>query len=322
MSYMKLFSCYGIIYLSVVGWTSNNWLMMWFMMEVCLVLFLGLTTLGGGYGAVEFMIKYFIVQVFFSLLLLMHLVYYLFNLVYMDNLVVLGFLMVKVGLFPFHSWLLMLLGKLDWLVFFMVAGPMKLIPVLMLYLTFSLAGLLSVSVGSLIAGSLGGVNNTSLQKILGYSSMVSLCWVFFSLSVSFLVFLFYFGGYLILTLWLCVVFKQSGIFYMNQFKLVSWCLSSKIIMFVYVLSISGFPPFLGFMMKWVVVSSLAFVNMKLMISLMVLFSVVSTYFYLQMFFYVMMVYAGAGKWYGAPALGFKGWALIVPAGYIVAFMIY
>nr|ALC75997.1 NADH dehydrogenase subunit 2 [Bemisia afer] len=322
MSYMKLFSLCGISYLSLVSWTSNNWLMIWYFMEISLVLFMSLMTLGKSYSVVEVMIKYYIIQVFFSLLFLIFMIFVLFNLSIASSWFILLFMMIKMGLFPFHFWLISIMGKLDWVSFLTMSTLLKLIPLLMVYFIVSVVSFYLILFSSLIFGSLGGINNMSLQKMMGYSSMVNLCWILYSLGVSFLTFWLYLGGYFCMMLWFCMLMNYVNVFYINQFKLMNSYLSVKMVLFLVMLSIVGFPPFLGFMIKWLVITNLWFMNMKLLIFMMIFFSVFSIYFYLQIFFMVMMIYSNWCKWYSLELSNLSGLSILLLMSYLSGFLIY
>nr|ALR69304.1 NADH dehydrogenase subunit 2 [Bemisia tabaci] len=322
MNYMKIMMVYLISGLSVMGWTMNNWLMIWYLMEVCLILFLGLCTSGKGYNISEVMMSYYLVQVIFSLVMLAFILFYMFNLGYLCSFILVLGMMVKMGMFPFHFWFILICGKLEWISFFMLSTLMKLIPLILLYYLFSMLSFFFITVSSLIFGSLMGLNNSVIQKMMGYSSMITICWFIYSMSISLSLFCFYFVGYMIMLLWLINIFNSHGIFYINQLKFNSVSLITKIVIFSYSLSISGFPPFLGFLVKWMVINYFWHLGFKFVASLMILVSVLSTYFYLQMAFFVMVVFSSWVKWYTSNFMGFGALSFMFLMSYIILFFLY
>ena len=291
-------------------------------MEISLVLFIRLITLGKRYRVVEVIIKYYIIQVFFSLLFLIFMIFVLFNLRVSRSWFILLFMIIKIGLFPFHFWLISIIGKLDWVRFLTISTLLKLIPLLIVYFIVRVVSFYLILFRSLVFGRLGGINNISLQKIMGYSSIVNLCWILYSLGVSFLTFWLYLGGYFCMILWFCILINYVNVFYINQFKLINSYLSVKIVLFLVILSIVGFPPFLGFIIKWLVITNLWFINIKLLIFIIIFFSVFSIYFYLQIFFMVIMIYRNWCKWYRLELSNLSGLRILLLISYLSRFLIY
>nr|ALR69329.1 NADH dehydrogenase subunit 2 [Bemisia tabaci] len=322
MKYMKIMMVYLIGWLSVMGWTMNNWLMIWYLMEVCLVLFLGLCTSGKGYNVSEMMMSYYLVQVIFSLIMLTFILFYMFNLSYLCSFVLVLGLMAKIGMFPFHFWFILICGKLEWISFFTLSTLMKLIPLILSYYLFSMLSFFFITASALIFGSLMGLNNSVIQKMMGYSSMVTVCWFIYSMSISLSLFFGYFMGYTVMLLWLIKILDKYSMFYINQFKFNSVSLSTKIVIFSYSLSISGFPPFLGFLVKWLVINYFWHLGFKLLVSLMVLISVLSVYFYLQMIFFVMVVFSSWMKWYASSFMSFGVFSFMFLMSYVTLFFLY
>nr|ALR69432.1 NADH dehydrogenase subunit 2 [Bemisia tabaci] len=322
MKYLKVWFFFMVGSLSLMGWTMNNWLMIWYLMEVCLILFMGLCTSGKGYSISEMMMSYYLVQVSVSLFMALFILFYMFNLGYSYSFILIMSLMIKMGMFPFHFWLIMICGKLEWWSFFILSTLMKLIPLVLLYYLSSMSSFFFVTVGSTVFGSFMGLNNNVIQKMMGYSSMINICWLIFSMSVSLSLFFLYFMSYMVM-LWLLIyMFSNCEIFYINQFKFNSLSLSKKIIVFTYGLSVSGFPPFLGFLIKWLVVSCLWHVGLKFLLSLMILVSVLAVYFYLQMFFFIMMVFSAWTKLHTINFSGFGVFSFMFLVIYLILFILY
>nr|AIG20064.1 NADH dehydrogenase subunit 2 [Bemisia tabaci complex sp. Asia I] len=319
---MKIMLIYLISWVSVLGWTMNNWLMIWYLMEVCLVLFLGLCTVGKGYSVTESMMSYYLIQVIFSLIMLAFILFYMFNLGYLCNFILIMGMMVKVGMFPFHFWFIMICGKLEWLSFFMLSTLMKLIPLILLYYLFSMLSFFLIMMSSAIFGSLMGLNSNAIQKMMGYSSMITICWLIYSMSISLNLFFVYFTSYSAMLFWLTNILSKYNIFYINQFKFNSMSLDTKIVIFSYSLSISGFPPFLGFLVKWLVINYLWYLGFKFVVSLMVFISVLTVYFYLQMIFFVMVVFSSWVKWYTSNFVSFSMLSFMFLLSYFILFIFY
>lgn len=322
MKYTKIILIYFIRWFRIIRWTINNWLIIWYLIEVCFVMFVGVCVAGKGYRTRESTIGYYLVQVIFSLVILTFILFYIFNLGYMCSFILTLGLIVKMGIFPFHFWLILICGKLEWIRFFILGTLIKLIPLILLYYLFCISRFLFIIVSSAIFGRLIGLNNSNIQKMMGYRSIINICWFIYSIRIRLRFFLIYFARYVAMLCWLINVLIKYNIFYVNQFKFRSINLSSKVIIFIYGLRISGFPPFLGFLIKWLVINYFWYVGFKLLIRLIILISILAVYFYLQLFFFAILVFSRWVKWYTINFIKFGLLRFIFLLSYFVLFIFY
>nr|YP_010999057.1 NADH dehydrogenase subunit 2 [Pealius mori]WPM91815.1 NADH dehydrogenase subunit 2 [Pealius mori]CAD5105732.1 NADH dehydrogenase subunit 2 [Pealius mori] len=298
-------------YLSILTWSLNNWISVWMIMEISVLFLIGLMSLGTNYMSSSLMMKFFIIQLLISLAFMITALIYVMNMFTIScNFICLMFLLMKMGLFPFHFWLISILGKMGWLSFFILTTLMKLPPLNLSYYLFDFSNLMLVCASSLIVGGLLGMNNLSIQKILGYSSMTHLCWIMLSLTLSLTVYWFYFIGYSYTMIILLGLFSKLNMFYLNHFKLYYHNKFYLFSMLFIIISLSGFPPFLGFLMKWAVSTFMVFCNFKVLIVLMISFSVFSTVFYFQLFYYFILVYNSSLKLYSSIYMSFISFKLM------------
>uniref|UniRef100_T1H788 NADH-ubiquinone oxidoreductase chain 2 n=1 Tax=Megaselia scalaris TaxID=36166 RepID=T1H788_MEGSC len=99
---------------------------------------------------------------------------------------------------------------------------------------------------SIIVGSLGGLNQTSLRKIIAYSSINHLG---IGAAIITEIRLNYFLFYSFLSITLIYFFNINKLFFINQ---IYSQLLKKLILFLNFLSLGGLPPFLGFFPKIVI----------------------------------------------------------------------
>lgn len=285
-------------------------------------MFVGVCVVGKGYRIRESTIGYYLVQVIFSLVILTFILFYIFNLGYMCSFILTLGLMVKMGIFPFHFWLILICGKLEWIRFLILSTLIKLIPLILLYYLFCMSSFLFLIVSSVIFGSLMGLNNSNIQKIMGYRSIVNICWFIYSIRIRLRFFLIYFTRYIVMLCWLINVLINYNIFYVNQFKFRSLNLSTKVIIFIYGLRISGFPPFLGFLIKWLVINYFWHLGFKFLMRLIILISILAVYFYLQLFFFVILVFSRWVKWYTMNFIKFGLLRFLFLLSYFILFVFY
>nr|QCW07974.1 NADH dehydrogenase subunit 2 [Aleyrodidae sp. JXCHN01] len=291
---------FGLIlfYLTFTGWFTNTWISLWMLMEVSFMIFMGLLSVDSSYSISEMSMKYYIIQAFAGLVVLVSILLSFFATgYYVDGWLGIG-LFIKLGLAPFHFWVISLLGKLGWAGAFFMLGPMKLLPMVFVFYSLDIVWMGVFLWGSICVGSVFGIGNSSAQKLLGYSGMVGVCWMIYSAAGGGTwCFFFFFFGYLLMLVVFCGFMSQVGIFYLNQFKLVFSDLVSKIFFFVFCLIFSGVPPFLGFFLKWWVSWFLVFSGFSFTVIFLIIMSLVSLVFYVQFWFYFMLIYSFEFKWY-------------------------
>nr|YP_009227732.1 NADH dehydrogenase subunit 2 [Aleurocanthus spiniferus]AHY04227.1 NADH dehydrogenase subunit 2 [Aleurocanthus spiniferus] len=311
MNYLKFMFTLAVSYLSLISWMVNSWMTLWMVMEVTLVLFMGLLSMGVSYSIVELMIKYFIIQAVAGLVLLGCLAANLFLMASSTDWMMVSVLFVKLGLAPFHSWMISVLGKIDWLGFFIMVTFLKLVPLLMLNYLAEASWGGPVAILSVLVGSFLGINEVQIQKLLGYSGMVSVAWLVLASEGGFFFFFFFWVGYSVSLGLLCVLCLMMNVYYFNQFKFISFSLELKIMSLFLAFSFSGIPPFLGFMMKWGLCYFMMFWGVTTFVWVLVLMSFFSTFYYLQLWYYILLMFTFEFKWYSTGMTSFLFMIMLV-----------
>nr|YP_087056.1 NADH dehydrogenase subunit 2 [Tetraleurodes acaciae]AAU14160.1 NADH dehydrogenase subunit 2 [Tetraleurodes acaciae] len=297
MNFLKFLSSFSLIYFSLLGWCVNSWFTLWILMEASFLFFVVLVVFDANYGVTEFLIKYFIVQILSGVGLLICLLLWMFqvsfNMVWLNVI----FLFVKIGFAPFHFWLISILGKMPWLGAFFMFTFMKLLPLLMMIYSLELQGLWCFLCLPALVGSLWGMGNSAIQKVLGYSGMVNGCWLLAASAISDSVFFFFFLGYVFVLFSLFCLFNSSNFWYVSQFKFNSFNVVNVVIFFLGAVNFSGIPPFLGFFIKLMVSFSYMFMDFSIFFCILVLFSLFSLIYYFNIYFYFMIISFFSSKSY-------------------------
>nr|ACY00217.1 NADH dehydrogenase subunit 2 [Arcuatula senhousia] len=263
---------------SLLSISSSTWSGVWVGMELNLFSFLILMN-GGSFFDLEPLIKYFVVQSLGSVVFIFSVVYVSFFLeTWMMILLVLG-LFLKIGIFPFHSWVPSVVVKSRWIVGGLVLTWQKLAPLVFLMLISSSVVFISVLFMVVIGGA-GGLNQSSVRGMASYSSFVHMSWMMVGLLYSFFVFLFYFFIY---SMSLFLFFLGCS----NSGKSSLGSQSFSLLGLIGVLMMMGVPPFLGFLSKLLVMLS----SPTFALVVCLLGSVVSLKFYTS-FFYSMFLNSG------------------------------
>nr|ATB19123.1 NADH dehydrogenase subunit 2 [Bathymodiolus manusensis] len=181
-------------------------------------------------------------------------------------------LLCKAGLFPFWVWVPSVVNSSGWLVSYLLLGPQKVGPLLLLGVWSPCSEFLYFVVFVMsVLGGLGGTVQNSYRDVLVYSSFVHSSWMLVCLMESQNLFLFYIGSYLVQLGLVVYYLWRSG---SGSMKSGKWSLmvSSSL------MSLSGLPPLAGFVVKMTVVFC---VGDKLILFFALAGSIVAMFYYLK-----------------------------------------
>nr|YP_006576249.1 NADH dehydrogenase subunit 2 [Perna viridis]AFK75949.1 NADH dehydrogenase subunit 2 [Perna viridis]UJM44263.1 NADH dehydrogenase subunit 2 [Perna viridis] len=278
MSVSPLLSACGLLVVlgNLVSIMSNSWMGVWLGMELNLFGFLIMMNPEGCCVA-QGSIKYFIAQSIGSMLMLFGFfcVSQMFNSV--GSLILVGGILLKAGVFPFHSWVPDVVIVSNWFIGCMILTWQKLAPFsLFSFFPSSWVLVMSLIFMSLV-GCFGGLNQHSVRGMAVYSSFVHNSWLILSLFYSFGVFFIYYLVYSLSVLMFflsCWVVSKSSLMSYS----VSWLGMLSLLM------LSGVPPFMGFFVKLIVMLSCPSILLIICLG----GSIVSLKFYIS-FFYSMIL---------------------------------
>lgn len=190
---------------------------------------------------------------------------------------------MKRGSAPFHFWFPSIIEGLSWFNALILITWQKIAPIILIsYVLYKPLIIIRIIFSSLI-GALGGLNQTSLRKLIAYSSINHLGWILISIYERNFLWIIYFLIYSFLRFRLIYLFNIFKISYINQ--LFSLFFNSKVMKFFIILnllSLGGLPPFLGFFPKWIVIQYLSINNQLFILTFIVLITLITLYFYLRL----------------------------------------
>nr|UFA49336.1 NADH dehydrogenase subunit 2 [Drosophila melanogaster] len=284
--------------------TSNSWLGAWMGLEINLLSFIPLLSDNNNLMSTEASLKYFLTQVLASTVLLFSSILLMLK-NNMNNeinesftsMIIMSALLLKSGAAPFHFWFPNMMEGLTWMNALMLMTWQKIAPLMLIsYLNIKYLLLISVIL-SVIIGAIGGLNQTSLRKLMAFSSINHLGWMLSSLMISESIWLIYFFFYSFLSFVLTFMFNIFKLFHLNQ--LFSWFVNSKILkftLFMNFLSLGGLPPFLGFLPKWLMIQQLTLCNQYFMLTLMMMSTLITLFFYLRICYSAFMMNYFENNW--------------------------
>nr|AOY39396.1 NADH dehydrogenase subunit 2 [Rhysodes sp. BMNH-844233] len=290
---------YKFIFLStlltgtMITMTSPNWMSAWMGIEINLLSFIPLMMYKLNPQTSEASMKYFLVQSIASSLMMFMITMNMmkYNLSFdstmmnkMMSTTLNSALMMKMGMAPLHFWLPEVANKMSWMNTLILLTWQKLAPMTLLAYSMKVTHfIVSAVILSVAIGSLWGMNQTNMQKIMAYSSINHMGWMLSTLLSNKPMWLFYLMIYSIITASITITLNNFKIFHLKQMMtFMSSNNTIKMMMTLNFLSLGGLPPLLGFLPKWMVIQSLSNMNKFMwMITLMIMMTLISLYFYIR-----------------------------------------
>nr|URX54383.1 NADH dehydrogenase subunit 2 [Pterotermes occidentis] len=287
----------------LISISSNSWLGAWIGLEINLMSFIPLMSSQENIFTTEASLKYFIVQALASSTLLFLVVMKTFmnqNVTTGGNIyeqMIMTPLLLKTGAAPLHWWFPSVMEGLSWMNCLLMMTVQKAAPMMLIsYLMKASIPALTIIMLSVIVGSMGGMNQTSLRKILTYSSINHTGWMLAAILGGANLWAMYFAVYSMLTATVTTIAKSFNISFINQTMMISSKPSIKLMLFSSLLSLGGLPPFIGFLPKWVVIQSLIANNLGFIMTMMVIVSLATLYYYLRMCYSSFVILHEETKW--------------------------
>nr|QNV11569.1 NADH dehydrogenase subunit 2 [Haemopis sanguisuga] len=285
-----IFSSFSFLILSTLMlMSSNSWLVIWICLELNMFSFIPIIMWNIYNYEEEGAIKYFIIQILASSLLLISIFYSLnlFSLYFMSMLSLMLSVCIKVGSFPFYFWYPSVMKSMSWFKCLILSTWQKLGPlsILIFYIKDYSKILIFISLMNIFIGGWMGFMQSDLRALMAYSSISHLGWMMSMMGSTYNLFsLLYFLTYLILVIPIFSILMLFNIYKLTlMFSMSKVAMNYSFSLMLLILSLSGLPPLSGFMPKLMVLSIMMNENM-LMVVMMVIFSSMSMYMYLNMFF--------------------------------------
>nr|UPE50051.1 NADH dehydrogenase subunit 2 [Phyllotreta striolata] len=272
----------------LISVSAYSWLSMWMGLEINLLSIIPLFKSHKNIFPAEACLKYFITQAMASIILIFSITHS-FNFTILSNLTtnLLNIsLLTKLGAAPFHFWFPEVSEGLNWINNIFLMTIQKMAPLILLMYNPSTYKILLLSViTSSIIGSIYGLNQVSLRKIMAYSSINHLSWMLASFMENKIIWINYFIIYSLILTNIIYIFNHFKLFYMNQLFLINN--KNKLIKLIFslnLLSLGGLPPFIGFMPKWLTLNFLMMEKLYFIGLILIMFTLITLYFYCRMIF--------------------------------------
>nr|WIL79939.1 NADH dehydrogenase subunit 2 [Tenerus flavicollis] len=293
MKMFKLLFYLCMIMGTVISISSYSWMGMWMGLEINLISIIPILYQNKNMYSSEASVKYFLTQTLASMFILFSIItislnkeFISLNFNFSSTLIMNSGLLTKMGAAPFHFWFPEIMEGLSWTNCLIMLTWQKIAPmILLMYNSLFNLFTINIIIISLIIGGLLGFNQTSIRKILTFSSINHIGWMISALSLSKIIWTIYFSIYSIITINLIFILNQLKLFFLNQMIMI---MNNNIYMKLFfasnMFSLGGLPPFLGFIPKWLTINELCLNNYFTLSLFMIILTLITLFFYIRMIF--------------------------------------
>nr|YP_010692483.1 NADH dehydrogenase subunit 2 [Prioneris thestylis]WBV74636.1 NADH dehydrogenase subunit 2 [Prioneris thestylis] len=302
MNSNKMFFIFMLFFSTLISISSNSWLGCWIGLEINLLSFIPLISSKNNLLETEASLKYFLTQsiasinFLFSILLKM-ILFKNYNIDNFISIMINSSLLMKMGSAPFYFWFPNIMEGLNWMNCFIIMTWQKISPMILLSYYMNNNFIMIIMILNVMIGAMSGFNQTSIRKLMAFSSINNLGWLMASMMISENIWLMYFIFYSFFNSILCFLFSMLNIFYINQIINFNLIYFSKISLLINFFSLGGLPPFLGFFPKWIVINFLIYNNMFIISFLFVMSSLIMLFFYIRIIYISLLLNFFKLKWF-------------------------
>uniref|UniRef100_UPI0030FF0456 NADH dehydrogenase subunit 2 n=1 Tax=Coladenia agnioides TaxID=2866479 RepID=UPI0030FF0456 len=298
----KMFFLFFLFFSTLISISSNSWMGCWIGLEMNLLSFIPLISNSNNLLSSEASLKYFLIQSIASINFLFSI---LLKMIFLKNfeidnyisILINSSLLMKMGSAPFHFWFPNIIEGMSWLNCFILMSWQKITPMILISYYFNLNFLLFIMMLNTIIGSIGGINQTSLRKLLAFSSINNLGWMLFSILISESLWLLYFFIYTFMISILCFLFYLMNIYFINQLFIFNINFFLKFFLFINLLSMGGLPPFLGFFPKWMIINFMILNKFFIISFIFIMTSLITLFFYIRIIYSCILFNYLKLKWF-------------------------
>jgi NADH-ubiquinone oxidoreductase chain 2 len=271
---------------SLLAISSNSWVIRWIGLEINLFFFIPLIKTTNNNITSEFIIKYFIIQAASSanLILIVTVIGLLNNNFFAFFIISINLtLLLKLGRAPFHMWYINIIESLSWLNFLLISTWQKVAPLILLSYFLNSYFLFIFSTLNCVIGSIGGINQLYLRKLIAFSSINNTGWMFRALIIRETQWVRFFSLYSIILLSISIAFKLVNLSNINQLIYIKINKYHTVLIILNFLSIGGIPPIIGFLPKWIIINALITFQ-PLLRMILVTTSLINLFFYFRLIY--------------------------------------
>ncbi|YP_009183558.1 NADH dehydrogenase subunit 2 (mitochondrion) [Galleria mellonella] len=289
MNSNKMFFLFILFFSTLISISSNSWFGCWIGLEINLLSFIPLISHSTNLFSTEASLKYFLTQsiasinFIFSILMKMTLMKN-FEMNNFISIMINSSLLMKMGSVPFHFWFPNISEGLSWFNNFLLMTWQKITPMILLSYYLNKNFIIIIMTLNTIIGAIGGLNQSSLRKLMTFSSINNLGWMLASILISENLWMFYLIMYSFLISIMCFFFQLLNMFFINQLFISNINYSIKMFLLINFLSLGGLPPFIGFFPKWILINFLLSMDFFIITFIFIMTSLIILFFYIRIIY--------------------------------------
>nr|YP_009825425.1 NADH dehydrogenase subunit 2 [Malaza carmides]QIU83240.1 NADH dehydrogenase subunit 2 [Malaza carmides] len=285
----KMFFFFILIFSTLISISSNSWMGCWIGLEINLMSFIPLISNSYNLMTSEASLKYFLTQSIASINFLFSI---LLKMIMMKNfemnplisILINSSMFMKMGSAPFHFWFPNIIEGMSWLNCFILMTWQKITPMILLSYYLNKNLLMIIMMLNTVIGAIGGINQTSLRKLMSFSSINNLGWMMSSIMISETLWMLYFFMYSFFISIMCFLFYILNIYFINQLFMFNINFLLKFLILMNFLSLGGLPPFMGFFPKWIIINFMMMKKLYIINFIFIMMSLITLFFYMRIIY--------------------------------------
>lgn len=268
--------------------SAESWFIAWLAIEINLLSFVPIILVKLRKYTSESALKYFLVQAIASGVLLASASFITKPAVF----IIILALLLKTGVAPFHQWMPSVIEGLSWGVSFLLLSIQKMSPLILLSIISMNIEIKFIFIFFIVCralvGSIGGLSQNSLRKILVFSSVVHLGWILVAIVLSNLLWMAYFFLYSLILSSIIILLNITQSHTLNNLAYQTRYYNT-ILAILTLMSLGGLPPFTGFLPKILVTLRLLEKSNPLLLIVLLASTFLSLFFYARIFIALMLI---------------------------------
>lgn len=276
-----------IILSSIIPLTLSNIIIIWFIIEINNFIFITLMLIKINNKKLIFL--YFLIQIIASFIFIFVLISNPIMIKNYTNIILTLSLIIKLGVPPFHLWMIIMIKSINWILIFLTLTIQKLIPLNILYLlNLSPIIFILIIIIRIIIPSIKIFNINELKTLLTYSSINQTGWMTRLIFIKHPLWILYISIYILIIGSISFIIHRSKIsikFYQITFK------NFNLMLTILMINIAGLPPFIFFIFKWATTFIIiAQSNLIFLIICIILNSLIITFIYVKILSWLFFNY--------------------------------
>lgn len=291
-----------LIIRTLISISAYTWLGIWIGLEINLLSIIPIIRSKNIISS-ESSIKYFITQAIASTVILIRIIiiiwkYNIYSTIDNSNLLIIinSGLFLKIGIAPLHFWFPEVLEGLNWNNCILILTWQKITPIMLIIYNTEFTMFYSVIIISgIIIRRIIRINQVRIRKLIAFSSINHIGWILAAIIMEKTIWIIYFIIYSFITINIAYIIKNT--YYLSQlFPYLNTSPIIKIFFILNFLSLSGIPPFLGFLPKWIVIQTIVINKIFILSIIIIAFTLIIIYVYIRIIITALVIKINQRNW--------------------------